>query len=93
MKYTTKRADGTGHLQKGWYAYNETADTMESIDRWVGPWQTERGAASAIEKACAKYTTDEDIDDELCRLAQEAGKTQTMQRERTIHERVRAYMD
>ena len=93
MSYTTKRADGTGHLQKGWYAHNESPDSMEAIDRWVGPWRTERGAAAAIAKAEAKYTTGADIDDELCRLAREAGKTTSMQRERAIHDRVRDYMD
>ena len=37
---------------------------MEAIDRCVGPWRTERGAAAAIAKAEAKYTTGADIDDE-----------------------------
>ena len=91
--YTFKYADGTGKLQRGHYAHNETPDCMAEEDRWIGPWRTEGGARSAVRKAEAAYTDNYfDMDAEVCRLAVEASKTPAMKRAREAHDRVRAYM-
>ena len=92
MSYTTRHADGTGHLQRGWYAYDDDTNLSEA-DRYIGPWRTERGVASAIEQAEAKATAEKPADEILCELAIEAGKTPAMAANREIHERVRAYME
>lgn len=92
MTFTTKYADGTGLLQRGWYAYDEDANTR-TFDRFIGPWRTERGAASAIAKAEATAMDDKPADEILCELASEAGQTQAMRAARDLHNRVRAYME
>lgn len=92
MTFTTKYADGTGHLQRGWYAYDEDSNSSPA-DRYIGPWRTERGAASAIAKADATATEDRPADDILCELASKAGQTPCMRAARDLHNRVRAYME
>lgn len=91
--YTLKHADGTGRLQRGWYAHNETPDCMAEEDRWIGPFRTVAGARAAVRKAeeiAAHNGTD--VDDELCHLACRAGRTPAMKRAREAHDRVRAHM-
>lgn len=93
MNFSTKKADGSGRLQSGWYAYDESPDWSAESDRYIGPFRTEREAQAAIDKAEKEATEDKPAYDIICELAVEAGKTTAMKAASESHQRVRNYME